>query len=95
MKIGIVCFNLFIAGGARLIFNLAHILQEKGHKVVIYTPQFEAADYGELARGLDIRVVKTATPITYFKSKKPGNVLAWLNVRNANVFNQTHSEKTF
>jgi len=81
MKIAIVSFNLFVAGGARLIFNLAHELVGRGHRVTIYTPDLDAAAYGDLTRGLDIRVVTTRRPITYFKSRKPQRFLGWLSAK--------------
>ncbi len=61
MKIAIVCFNLkWQAGGARLIFSLAHGLMDLGHRVFIYTPEFDEGVFPDLRKGLDIRVVPQA-----------------------------------
>lgn len=48
-----------MTGGPRLIFGLAKSLGELGHRVVIYAPDSGGAHFGDAARGLDIRVVKT------------------------------------
>jgi glycosyltransferase involved in cell wall biosynthesis len=76
MKIAIICFNLFTAGGARLVFSLAQSLQARGERVVIYTPEFEGTDFPDLAQGLEIRVVKKK--INFFKSEKPKNIFDWV-----------------
>ena len=87
MKIAIACFNLFTAGGARLVFNLAKGLEEQGQAVVIYTPELDDKDYRDLTRDLDIRVVKTSS-ISYFKSRKPKNIFdwVWLKIKHEREF---------
>lgn len=79
MKIAIISFNLFTAGGARLTFNMAESLQKLGQQVVIYTPALEANDFGDLVKGLDIRVVPTGRKITYFSDKKPAGIWEWVS----------------
>lgn len=76
MKIAIICFNLFTAGGARLVFNLAQSLGAQGEKVIIYTPKFEGTDFPDLAEGLEIKVVEKE--INFFKSNKPRNIFDWI-----------------
>jgi len=78
MKIAIVSFNLFTAGGARLTFNMAEALKKRGEDVVIYTPALESTDFRDLMKGLDIRVVPTGRTITYFKDKKPQGIWQWV-----------------
>jgi glycosyltransferase involved in cell wall biosynthesis len=79
MKIAIVCFNLFIAGGARLVLDFAQLLKKRGYTPIIYTPAFEAGKYGDLVVGLDIRVIETGKEISHFKSEKPRTILEWLS----------------
>ena len=74
MKIAIISFNLFTAGGARLTFNMAESLTAIGEKVTIYTPELESKDFGDLTKGLDIRVVPVDRKITYFNDKKPSGL---------------------
>jgi glycosyltransferase involved in cell wall biosynthesis len=78
MKIAIVSFNLFTAGGARLTFNMAHALQALGQQVIIYTPAMESSDFGDLTKGLDIRIVSDAKRITHFTGAKPRNIFEWI-----------------
>ena len=55
MKIAITCFNLgWLAGGPRLIFAQARAMQQMGHSVTIYAPDFDPGMYPELTRGLHI-----------------------------------------
>jgi len=78
MKIGIVCFNFFIAGGARLALDLAKSLGKLGHKVVIYTPDNKAESYRDIMAGLDIKIIKPRLSITAFSSKKPRTFVGWI-----------------
>lgn len=61
MKIAIVCNNLsLLTGGPRLIFGLAAGLEEMGHTVGIYAPDFDPTHYAEITRGLKVKVVQPA-----------------------------------
>ena len=61
MKVAIICFNLkWQAGGARLIFSLAHSLKEIGHKVIVFAPEVNRDAFPDLQEGLDIREVRQA-----------------------------------
>lgn len=63
MKIALVCFNLsWQAGGVRLIYSQAHALEKLGHKVAVYTPEFDENVYPDLWKGLDIRLVAPDQP---------------------------------
>jgi len=78
MKIAIACFNLgWLAGGPRLIFEQAIALEQLGHKVVIYAPDFDANIYPDLSKKLDIRRVAADRPL--FIHEKSGSIFA--NVR--------------
>lgn len=78
MKIGIVCFNLFIAGGARLVFDCAQALKKMGHKVVIFAPAFDAHQYKDIVSGLEIRVVPLRHPPSALGAGRPKNFLHWI-----------------
>jgi len=66
MKIAIVCFNLgWQTGGPRLIFSFAHALMRRGHKVVIYAPDYDPTTYPELSRGLDVRKIVPLRPVSW------------------------------
>lgn len=80
MKIAIVCFNLsWQAGGPRLIFSLAQTLKKNGHKVIIYTPEFNGENFKELHEGLDIRVINSQNKISWSGNSK--NIFSWVKDR--------------
>ena len=81
MKIAIVCFNLsWQSGGPRLVFSSARTLKGKGHKVVIYAPEFSGEYFKELWNELDIRVVSAPK---LFQPRKSGNFLEWVKSKLA------------
>jgi glycosyltransferase involved in cell wall biosynthesis len=47
--------------------------------VTIYSPAFESQDFGDLAAGLDIRIVQTSRQITHFTGKKSKGFSGWIS----------------
>ena len=68
MRIAIISFNQkWVGGGARLIYDLAHVLTDMGHRATVFVPdtEYESNVYAELQQGVDIRLVKMPSPYNW------------------------------
>lgn len=63
MKIALVEFNLgYLSGAPRFALNVANTLQKNGHRVIVFTSEFQKENFPELSKHLDIRVVPSEIP---------------------------------